>query len=110
MGRKQKQKMSNRVLGLYKRLHRTTQKVFQGDPMALGQAYNKVRHEFEKNKHVTSETSIEELLNFGESADEVLRRKVIELEFGENTMYRDDITKEQYRQRNRESRKCSEKP
>ena len=24
-----------------------------------------------------------------------------ELEFGENTMYRDDITKEQYRQRNK---------
>ena len=74
---------------------------------------------------MTSQTSIEELLNFGESADEVLRKKVIqleeiaenrykvnvsdELEFGENTMYRDDITKEQYRQRNRESRKCSEK-
>ena len=100
--------------------------MFQGDPNALGQAYNKVRHEFEKNKHVTSQTSVDELLNFGESADEVLRKKVIqleeiaenrykvnvseELEFGDNTMYRDDITKEQYRQRNRESRKCSEKP
>ena len=117
--------MSNKVLGLYKRLHRTTQKVFQGDPMALGQAYNKVRQEFEKNKHVTSQTSIEELVNFGESANEVLRKKVIQLEeisenkykiniseeteLGENTLYRDDITKEQYRQRNRESRKCSEK-
>ena len=49
--------------------------MFQGDPMALGQAYNKVRHEFEKNKHVTSQTSIEKLLNFGESTDKVLRKK-----------------------------------
>ena len=31
-----------------------------------------------------------------------------ETELGENTLYRDDITKEQYRQRNRDSRKCSE--
>ena len=115
----------SKILGLYKKLHRTTQKVFKSDPYALGQAYNKVRHEFEKHKHVTNKTTIEELVKLGESADEVLRKKVIQLEeigenrykvnvnedteFGENTLYRDDITREQYRQRNRESRKkCSD--
>ena len=115
----------SKILGLYKKLHRTTQKVFRGDPYAMGQAYNRVREEFEKHKRVTNPTTIEELVKLGESADEVLRKKVIQLEeigenkykvnvtedteFGENTPYRDDITKEQYRQRNRESRKkCSD--
>ena len=44
--------------------------MFQGDPNALGQAYNKVRHEFEKDRQVTRQTSVDELFNFGESADE----------------------------------------
>merc|ERR1711983_418278 len=104
-----KDKMS-KALQLYKTLHRTTQKVFRGDLVALNATQAKIRQEYEKNRYVESATAIDELIKFGYDVDDVLRKRVLQLEetnekkykanirddmaFGENTMYRDDISQE----------------
>ena len=53
------------ALVLYKALHRTVQRVFRGDIPAMMAARDKVCEEFEKNRRVTSQTSIQELIKQG---------------------------------------------
>ena len=111
----------SKALQLYKTLHRTTQKVFRGDLVALNATQAKIRQEYEKNRHVESATAIDELIKFGYDVDDVLRKRVLQLEetnekkykanirddmaFGENTMYRDDISQEQYEATYRKGKK-----
>jgi len=66
------------VLRLYKRLHRTAQSVFAGDVRMLDGARLKIRDEFGKNRHVTSQVAMEELVKVGEDAVTVLRTTVIQ--------------------------------
>lgn len=111
----------SQALKLYKQLHRTSQRVFQGDPVALSQFYLKLREEYDKNRHVSNENSVNELLKFGQDVNTVLSKKVVQLEkvdearykanlrpefdFGTNTPFRSDVTEEEYRKATRSSKK-----
>ena len=115
------------ALQLFKQLHRTSQKVFSNDVNGLTAAQVKIREEFDKNKDVSEAKAVEELLKFGHEVNTVLAKKVVQLEqieehkfkanirqdleFGENTIYRDDISEEEYKAKNRQSKKrgkCSD--
>ncbi|XP_076053411.1 complex III assembly factor LYRM7-like [Oratosquilla oratoria] len=67
-----------KVLHVFKALHRTRQRVFQDDIQALSAARNKINEEFAKNKNITSEKSIEELVLYGHQVEEILRTNVIQ--------------------------------
>ncbi len=113
------------VLRLYKSLNRTVQSVFRGDQVAQAAAYDKLRQEFGKNLNVENESKVTELIQYGRDCENILKQQVLQFEEIEEKRYRvniredmeledalpfrDDITKEQYRERNRASRKkCSE--
>ena len=118
-------KMSLQSLKLYKTLNRTIKKVFQNDPVGINMANIEIRKEFDKNRDVTSENALKELIEHGYGVNYVLDKKVLQLqqmdekgrykanirpdmEFGINTPYRDDITEEQYKEANRGAKqKCS---
>ena len=117
--------MSLQALKLYKTLNRTIQKVFRNDPTGISMANIEIRKEFDKNRDVTSENALKELIEHGYGVNYVLDKKVLQLqqmdekgrykvnirpdmEFGINTPYRDDITVEQYKEANRGAKqKCS---
>ena len=117
--------MSLQSLKLYKTLNRTIKKVFQNDPVGINMANIEIRKEFDKNRDVTSENALKELIEHGYGVNYVLDKKVLQLqqmdekgrykanirpdmEFGINTPYRDDITEEQYKEANRGAKqKCS---
>ncbi|XP_023323575.1 complex III assembly factor LYRM7 [Eurytemora carolleeae] len=122
--------MSKReVLKLYKGLHRTVQSVFKGDIPAMCAARDKICDEFNKNRKVSSETSISELVNHGREVNQILRETVIQIKkvdteryqmkireethMFENNPFREDITEEEYKNANRRKRKsgvCEESP
>ena len=113
------------ALKLYKTLNRTIQKVFRNDPTGIAMANIEIRKEFDKNRGVTSENTLKELIQYGYEVNYVLDKKVLQLqqmdetgrykanirpdmEFGVDTPYRDDITEEQYKEANRGAKqKCS---
>ena len=116
------------ALRLYKSLHRTIQRVFNGDQAAMFAARDKVCEEFHKYRNVTNANATEGLLKQGWEAQTILAQTVVQLEQVkeekyklnvreethkfENNPFRDDITDEQYRGANRKSRKmktCDEK-
>jgi len=116
------------ALRLYKSLHRTIQRVFNGDQAAMFAARDKVCEEFHKYRNVTNANATEGLLKQGWEAQTILSQTVVQLEQVkeekyklnvreetykfENNPFRDDITDEQYRGANRKSRKmktCDEK-
>ena len=117
--------MSFQALKLYKTLNRTIQKVFRNDPTGISMANFELRKEFDKNRGVTSENVLKELIQYGYEVNYVLDKKVLQLqqmdetgrykanirpdmEFGVDTPYRDDITEEQYKEANRGAKqKCS---
>ena len=117
--------MSLQSLKLYKTLNRTIEKVFQNDLVGINMANIEIRKEFDKNRNVTSENALKELIEHGYGVNYVLDKKVLQLqqmdkkgrykanirpdmEFGINTPYRDDITEEQYKEANRGAKqKCS---
>ena len=108
-------------LELFKILHRTVRKVFQGDPVAIQAAQLKIKEEFNQNRFVDDEKIIKELQIYGHEVKDVLLKRVVqleqidekkykanirdEMEFGDNTLYRDDVTKEEYKEANRSAKK-----
>lgn len=117
--------MSRKALQLYKQLHRTSQKVFKGDDFALYTVGNQIRGEFDKNRKLDNEKSIEEMVKFGHEVKEVLEKRVLqlelkdenkyhanirqEMEFGTNTIFRNDISEDEYKKANRRGKKkCSD--
>lgn len=106
---------------MYKSLHRTIQRVFRGDMPAMLAARDKVCEEFYKNKHVTSQSSVAELINQGREVQKILSQSVVQIErktednyqmnirddtyMFENNPFRDDVTPEEYKMANKRSRK-----
>ena len=85
---------STNVLKLYKQLHRTVQTVFRGDTRAQVISRDKIRSEFDKNKKVTSQQTIDELIKYGNDCDGVLRNQVIQATAveGKENVYRATVT------------------
>ena len=108
----------SKVLQLYKQLHRTTRTVFKGDIASINTVSAKIREEFDKNRNVKSDAAVEELIKYGHEAEEILRKFVLQIEqvdettyranirkdmhFNDNVMYKDDITPQEYKAKNRE--------
>ena len=108
-------------LELFKILHRTVRKVFHGDPVAIQAAQLKIKEEFNQNRFVDDEKIVKELQIYGHEVKDVLLKRVVqleqidekkykanireEMEFGENTIYRDDVTQEEYKEANRSAKK-----
>ena len=98
-------------------------KVFHGDPVAIQAAQLKIKEEFNQNRFVDDEKIIKELQIYGHEVKDVLLKRVVqleqidekkykanirdEMEFGDNTLYRDDVTKDEYKEANRSAKnKC----
>ncbi|XP_065567114.1 complex III assembly factor LYRM7-like [Artemia franciscana] len=68
------------VFSCYKMLFRTTKIVFNGDIAALDASRQKIREEFNKNRFLSDEKAIRDLLKVGRDADEFLRRCIVQAE------------------------------
>ncbi|KAI5704280.1 complex III assembly factor LYRM7 isoform X2 [Diaphorina citri] len=66
------------VLKVFKQLHQTCKKVFNGDHQTLNAARIKINEEFKKNKHISSPRSIEELVNLANSVEHELKTTVVQ--------------------------------
>ena len=116
------------VLKLYKSLHRTIQRVFKGDHEAMFAARDKVCEEFGKYRNVTSENSVQALVNQGWEVEGILSKQIVQIQQVEgdkyqmnireethkfeNNPFRDDVTPEEYKAANRKARRkgtCDDK-
>ena len=116
------------VLKLYKSLHRTIQRVFKGDHEAMFAARDKVCEGFGKYKNVTSENSVQALVNQGWEVEGILSKQIVQIQQVEgdkyqmnireethkfeNNPFRDDVTPEEYKAANRKARRrgtCDDK-
>ena len=86
---------TTKSLKLFKDLHRTVQTVFKGDLRAQIAARDKIRSEFYKNKNVSNEETINELIKYGYECDTVLRNQIIQAVAvpGKENVYRASVTK-----------------
>lgn len=68
----------SKVLSLFRKLHRTGQRVFRGDEKALKAGRQRINDEFKSKRHVDDINSISELIKYGEDVEELLRTQVIQ--------------------------------
>jgi len=68
-----------KVLWIFKQLHRTKDIVFAEDAFALEKAKEKIREEFTRHKTVTDAKTIEELVEMAKEADRILKTQVLQL-------------------------------
>ncbi|XP_043190781.1 complex III assembly factor LYRM7-like [Amphibalanus amphitrite] len=84
------------VLSAFKRIHRARAEVFAGDDAALSAARIKINEEYKKNRGVTNEDSIKELVNFSKECETVLLKTVMQAKETEPGRYALRINKETY--------------
>ncbi|CAH1105131.1 unnamed protein product [Psylliodes chrysocephalus] len=83
-----------KVLQSFKTLHKTRLNVFNGDALALSEARKKINEEYKKNKHVTDQTAIEELIKYSNAVEQELKMCVIQAKEVEPGVYQATITKD----------------
>ncbi|XP_024892172.1 complex III assembly factor LYRM7 [Temnothorax curvispinosus] len=66
------------VLRVFKQLHRTRLKTFEGDEYALQVVRDKINNEYRKYKNVTNQAAIEELNKFAQEVEHEVRTTVIQ--------------------------------
>ncbi|XP_050461423.1 complex III assembly factor LYRM7 [Cataglyphis hispanica] len=66
------------VLRVFKKLHRTRLKTFEGDKHALQVVRKKINDEYRKYKNVTNQAAIEELNKFAQEVEYEVRTTVIQ--------------------------------
>ncbi|XP_072763550.1 complex III assembly factor LYRM7 isoform X1 [Anoplolepis gracilipes] len=66
------------VLRMFKKLHRTRLKTFEGDEHALQVVRKKINDEYRKYKNVTNQATIEELNKFAQEVEHEVRTTVIQ--------------------------------
>ncbi|KAM0728197.1 Complex III assembly factor LYRM7 [Formica fusca] len=67
------------VLRVFKKLHRTRLKTFEGDEHALQVVRKKINDEYRKYKNVTNQAAIEELNKFAQEVEYEVRTTVIQV-------------------------------
>ncbi|CAH8457682.1 unnamed protein product [Heterobilharzia americana] len=79
-----------RAVTIFKKLHRTCQKVFKGDSETLKAAREKINSEFRNNRSETDADKINELLQTAEDSEMLIRTTVIQMELvnEEKNIYR----------------------
>ncbi|XP_012347472.1 complex III assembly factor LYRM7 [Apis florea] len=70
--------LRQKVLQIFKKLHRTRMKTFQGDEHALQVLRNKINEEYKKYKNVTNTAAIEELNKFAEEVEHEVRTTIVQ--------------------------------
>lgn len=63
---------------MFKKLHLTRKIVFEGDERALTECRKRMNDEFKKNKQVSNEDTVKEMIKFGNEVEQVLRTSVIQ--------------------------------
>ncbi|XP_070549572.1 complex III assembly factor LYRM7-like [Ptychodera flava] len=86
--------MRSKVLACFRSLHRTARNVFRGDQEALAVCRARINNEFQKHRHETDETKIQELLKLGAQVELVLKKTVVQAELNEKGNYKLNITKD----------------
>ncbi|XP_032674170.1 complex III assembly factor LYRM7 isoform X2 [Odontomachus brunneus] len=66
------------VLQVFKKLHRTRLRKFEGDKHALQVVRNKINEEYRKYKNITNSAAIEELNRFAQEIEHEVRTTVIQ--------------------------------
>ncbi|XP_011157146.2 complex III assembly factor LYRM7 isoform X1 [Solenopsis invicta] len=66
------------VLRVFKKLHKTRLKTFEGDDYALQVVRSKINEEYRKYKNVTNQAAIEELNKFAQEVEHEIRTTVIQ--------------------------------
>lgn len=84
----------SKVLNIYKKLHRTSQLVFNGDIALLTAARNKINEEFRKHLTVEEPERVEELLKVANEAEVTLRTEVIQARQTSPGVYKVKITED----------------
>nr|CAH8831897.1 unnamed protein product [Trichobilharzia regenti] len=69
-----------RAVAIFKKLHRTCQKVFKGDHETLQAAREKINSEFRANRNETDPEKVNELLKTAEDSELLIRTTVIQIE------------------------------
>ncbi|CAH8834046.1 unnamed protein product [Trichobilharzia szidati] len=69
-----------RAVAIFKKLHRTCQKVFKGDYETLQAAREKINSEFRANRNETDPEKVDELLKTAEDSELLIRTTVIQME------------------------------
>ncbi|XP_055324897.1 complex III assembly factor LYRM7 [Sitodiplosis mosellana] len=78
-------KYRKEVLAIFKQLHVTRQKLFQGDEPNLAKARAKINEEFKNHKIVKSEDEIPELIDVAKQVEHFYRTQVVQaVQVGEN--------------------------
>lgn len=86
-----------KVLQSFKNLHKTRKSVFNGDVKALSEARKKINEEYRKYKNVSEASTIEEMVNYANEVEEVLRKCVIQAKEVEPGRFEATITKDTLR-------------
>nr|XP_032651346.1 complex III assembly factor LYRM7 isoform X1 [Chelonoidis abingdonii] len=71
-------RVSDKILKLFRALHRTRQQVFKNDARALEAARQKINEEFRNHQDETSSERIAELMKIGSDVEFLLRTSVIQ--------------------------------
>ncbi|XP_020300224.1 complex III assembly factor LYRM7 [Pseudomyrmex gracilis] len=66
------------VLQVFKKLHRTRLKKFEGDEHALQVVRSKINEEYRKYKNVKNQAAIEELNKFAQEVEQEMRTTIIQ--------------------------------
>ncbi|XP_018047255.1 PREDICTED: complex III assembly factor LYRM7 isoform X2 [Atta colombica] len=66
------------ILRVFKKLHRTRLKTFEGDEYALQVVRDQINKEYRKYKNVTNQAVIEELNKFAQEVEYEIRTTVIQ--------------------------------
>ncbi|KAF4526865.1 hypothetical protein B566_EDAN013919 [Ephemera danica] len=70
--------LRHEVLRCYKALHRTRKFIFSDDHKALAACRQKIYDEFQKNKNVSDEAAINEMIKFAYAVEQELRTAVVQ--------------------------------
>ncbi|EEF39268.1 mitochondrial zinc maintenance protein 1, mitochondrial [Ricinus communis] len=82
------------ALTAYRSLLRATRKSFAGDTMMLNASASEVRKKFEENRHVTSDTQIQKLLEEAREASEFISTMIVQAKLNDRGGYEVKLDKE----------------
>ncbi|KAF6025080.1 hypothetical protein EB796_016607 [Bugula neritina] len=66
------------VLSIFRKLHRTRQKIFSGDALALVEARKTINSEFQSRRSQTDEEEINKSIQMAIEAEVVLRKTIVQ--------------------------------
>lgn len=86
--------LRNKVLQSFKALHKARKETFAGDVYALSEARKRINEEYQKKKHVSDVSVIDELVKYANEVERELKTTVIQIKETKPGRYQAKITKE----------------